>query len=469
MRQNTFVKLLIILVLLAISVYIVIPVPKPDFVKSLVFWQEARGRDLQIKQGLDLKGGLQVLLASNLPGGVEPTAEQMESARRIIEDRVNGLGVSEPIIQLQGEDRILIELPGVTDRNLAIDLIKQTGQLEFVDAGFNPLPDGTPISTTYSLYGGLLFPQTSPTGKPISETLNAQATGRVYDTAFTGEILQSATPGLDNLGRHIVSFAIKPQFQGDFQRYTSEKLNQAMCIVLDQRVISCPTIRAVLSADGTISGSFTRESATNLALVLSYGSLPVPLTIETTRDIGATLGADSIRRSLIAGVIALIAMVAFMIARYRLPGALSAASLVFFMMASLALFVLIPVTLTLPGIAGFLLSVAAAVDANVLIFERFREELRGGRTMRGAVEAAFQRAWPSIRDANISTLITCAILFVFGNTFGASAVRGFAITLSLGILVSLFSAMFVTRTLMRLTFSEQAETIEARRTALLGV
>jgi preprotein translocase subunit SecD len=469
MRQNTFVKLLIILVLLAISVYIVIPVPKPDFVKSLVFWQEARGRDLQIKQGLDLKGGLQVLLASNLPGGVQPTAEQMESARRIIEDRVNGLGVSEPIIQLQGEDRILIELPGVTDRNLAIDLIKQTGQLEFVDAGFTPLPDGTPISTTYSLYGGLLFPQTSPTGKPISETLNAQATGRVYDTAFTGEILQSATPGLDNLGRHIVSFAIKPQFQGDFQRYTSEKLNQAMCIVLDQRVISCPTIRAVLSADGTISGSFTRESATNLALVLSYGSLPVPLTIETTRDIGATLGADSIRRSLIAGVIALIAMVAFMIARYRLPGALSAASLVFFMMASLALFVLIPVTLTLPGIAGFLLSVAAAVDANVLIFERFREELRGGRTMRGAVEAAFQRAWPSIRDANISTLITCAILFVFGNTFGASAVRGFAITLSLGILVSLFSAMFVTRTLMRLTFSEQAETIEARRTALLGV
>lgn len=242
-----------------------------------------------------------------------------------------------------------------------------------------------------------------------------------------------------------------------------------MCIVLDQRVISCPTIRAVLSADGTISGNFTREGANNLALVLSYGSLPVPLTIETTRDIGATLGADSIRRSLVAGAIALIAMIAFMIARYRLPGLLSAVTLVFFMLVSLALFVLIPVTLTLPGIAGFLLSVAAAVDANVLIFERFREELRGGRTMRAAVEAAFQRAWPSIRDSNISTLITCAILFVFGNTFGASAVRGFAITLSLGIFVSLFSSMFVTRTLMRITFSEQAETIEARRAALLGV
>lgn len=469
MRQNTFIRLLIILALLAISAYLVLPVPKPDFVKNLVFWQEARGRDLQVKQGLDLKGGLQVLLASDLPGGAQPTPEQMESARRIIEDRVNGLGVAEPIIQQQGEDRILVELPGVTDRNLAIDLIKQTGQLEFVDAGFTPLLDGTPISTTYSLYGGLLFPETLPTGKPISETLNAQAGTQVYDTAFTGEILQSATPGLDNLGRHIVNFTIKPQFQEDFRRYTSEKLNQAMCIVLDQRVISCPTIRAVLSADGTISGSFTRESANNLALVLSYGSLPVPLTIETTRDIGATLGADSIRRSLVAGAIALIAMIAFMITRYRLPGVLSAMALVFFMLTSLALFVLIPVTLTLPGIAGFLLSVAAAVDANVLIFERFREELRGGRTMRAAVEAAFQRAWPSIRDANISTLITCAILFVFGNTFGASAVRGFAITLSLGILVSLFSAMFVTRTLMRMTFSEQAETIEARRAVLLGV
>jgi len=469
MRQNTFLRLLIILALLAISVYIAVPAPKPDFVKGLVFWQEARGRDLQIKQGLDLKGGLQVLLASNLPGGAQPTAEQMESARRIIEDRVNGLGVSEPIIQLQGEDRILIELPGVTDRNLAIDLIKQTGQLEFVDGGFSPPLDGTPISTTYSLYGGLIFPQTSPTGRPIDEALDGQAGRRVYKTAFTGEILQSATPALDNLGRNVVNFTIKPQFQSDFQRYTGDKINQAMCIVLDQRVISCPFIRGVLSAEGTISGAFTREGANSLALVLSYGALPVPLTIETTRDIGATLGADSIRRSLIAGGIALVAMIAFMIMRYRLPGALSAASLAFFMMASLALFVLIPVTLTLPGIAGFLLSVAAAVDANVLIFERFREELRAGRTMRGAVEAAFQRAWPSIRDANISTLITCAILFVFGNTFGASAVRGFAITLSLGILVSLFSAMFVTRTLMRLTFSEQAETIEARRTALLGV
>lgn len=469
MRQQTFIRLLIIIGLMVISAYIAFPAPKPDFVKNLVFWQEARGRDLQIKQGLDLKGGLQVLLATDLPNNAPPTAEQLESARRIIEDRVGGLGVVEPIIQLQGEDRILIELPGVTDRNLAIDLIKQTGQLEFVDAGFQPLPDGTPISTTYSLYGGLIYSQTVPGGQPISETLNIQASVQVFDTAFTGEILQSATPALDNIGRHVVNFTIKPQYQGDFERYTSQKLNQAMCIVLDRRVISCPVIRGVLSAEGTISGNFTRESANNLALVLSYGSLPVPLKIETTRDIGATLGADSIRRSLIAGAIALVAMLAFMITRYRLPGVLSAVSLVFFILASLALFVLIPVTLTLPGIAGFLLSVAAAVDANVLIFERFREELRGGRTIRGAVEAAFQRAWPSIRDSNISTLITCAILFVFGNTFGASAVRGFAITLALGIFVSLFSSMFVTRTLMRLTFSERPETIEARRAAWVGV
>ena len=204
---------------------------------------------------------------------------------------------------------------------------------------------------------------------------------------------------------------------------------------------------------------------------MSYGSLPVPLKLETTRDIGATLGADSIRRSLIAGAIALVAMAIFMVLYYRLPGVLSVVSLLFFTLFSLAIFVLLPVTLTLPGIAGFVLSIATAVDANILIFERFKEELRGGRTLRGAVEAAFSRAWPSIRDSNISTLLVCFILFFFGNTFGASAVKGFAITLIIGILVSLFSAMFVTRTLMRLTFSgaeQTEEAVEARR-ALLGV
>ncbi len=466
MRQNTLIRLILVIALIAMSVYIVIPVPKPDPIKSLVFWQEPRSRDLQIKQGLDLKGGLQVLLASDLPGGVTPTEAQMESAKRIIEDRVNGLGVSEPIVQLQADNRILVELPGVTDRQLAIDLIKQTGQLEFVDGGFNPPAEGTVISTTYGAFGSMLFPQTSPNAKPITAT---EQTPSVWPTAFTGEVLASADAQLDNVGRHIVQFAVRAQDQEVFRQFTSSRQQQALCIVLDRTVLSCPRIQAVLSDSGSITGNFTLEGARQLALILSYGSLPVPLKLETTRDVGATLGADSIRQSLIAGVIALIALMTFMIIYYRLPGLLSVVSLIFFTVATLAIFVLLPVTLTLPGIAGFILSIATAVDANILVFERFKEELRGGRTLRGGVEAAFQRAWPSIRDSNMSTLLVCAILFIFGNTFGASAVKGFAITLALGILVSLFAAMFVTRTMMRLVFSESTtEAIEERR-ALLGV
>lgn len=469
MQRNNLIRLLIVIALIAVSVFLVIPVAKPDAIKDLAFWQDPRGRDLQIKQGLDLKGGLQVLLASNLPGGAAPTPEQMESARRIIEDRVNGLGVAEPIVQQQGTDRILVELPGVSDRNLALDLIKQTGQLEFVDAGFNPLPAGTPISTTFSLYGGLQFPSTVATGKPISEALNAAAGVPVLPTAFTGEVLQSATPGLDQFNRNIVQFAVRPQFQRDFGAYTSSRIGQAMCIVLDQQVVSCPTIQAALPDGGMITGDFTRDAANSLALVLSYGSLPVPLTLETTRDIGATLGADSVRASLIAGVIAFLALSVFLVLYYRLLGLLAVGSLLFFTMASLAVFILLPVTLTLPGIAGFVLSIASAVDANILVFERFKEEVRGGRTLRASVETAFQRAWPSIRDSNLSTLITCVILFLFGNTFGASAVKGFAITLAIGLLISLFSAMFVTRTLMRVAFADRTTVSAESRRAMLGV
>jgi preprotein translocase subunit SecD len=291
----------------------------------------------------------------------------------------------------------------------------------------------------------------------------------VYQTAFTGEIIQTARSGLSSIGQWIVNFTIRPAAQSAFGEFTSSRLNQTMCIVLDHRVLSCPYIRARLTDGGQISGSFTQEGANNLELTLNYGSLPIPLKIETTRDIGATLGADSIRRSVVAGVIGLAVLLMFLMLYYRVPGIVAALSLVFFTLASLALFVLIPVTLTLPGIAGFVLSIATAADANILVLERFKEELRSGRTIRAAVEAAFQRAWPSIRDSNVSTLITCLILLLFGNTFGASAVRGFAINLMLGIVLSMFSAMFVTRTFMRTAFSSQPSEATEQRKALLGV
>jgi protein-export membrane protein SecD len=469
MRERNLLSLVVVIVIAVFAAIIVAPFQKPAFLLNLAFWQDARARDLQIKQGLDLKGGLQVLLAPDVSEGNTVVTGTLESARTIIENRVNGAGVAEASVQLQGSDRILVELPGVTDRQLAIDLIKRKGQLEFVDGGTNPPAQGTIISTTYSTQQRLLYPQTAAVGKAIlTGTQALTSTGTVYNTSFTGEILQSNSRAAAQSGQIVVSFAIKPDAQQYFKEYTSAHIGQALCIVLDSEVLSCPAIRAVLSDGGQISGGFTTEEARNLAITLNYGSLPIPMKIETVRDVGATLGTDSVRRSIIAGVIGLSVLIIFMLAYYRLPGLLSGFSLIFFAIVTLAIFVLLPVTLTLPGIAGFLISVASAVDANILVFERFKEELRGGRTLRGAVEAAFQRAWPSIRDSNLSTLITCLILFIFGNTFGASAVKGFAITLALGILVSLFAAMFVTRTLMRVVFSQAAESLQDNK-ALLGV
>jgi preprotein translocase subunit SecD len=393
----------------------------------------------------------------------------METARRIIENRVNGLGLSEPIVQSQGTDRILVELPGVTNRETAIDLIKSTGQLEFVDAGLSPPSEGSLISTTFQLGRAVMYPQTAQGSNPISSTAQVAATSKVWQTAFTGEIIATARTGLSTLGQYVVDFTIQPSAQGAFGEFTASRINQAMCIVLDHRVLSCPYIRNQLRDGGQISGQFTQEGATNLELTLNYGSLPVALNIETTRDIGATLGAESIRRSVIAGVIGLVILLIFLILYYRLPGVIAALALIFFTLSSLAVFVLWPITLTLPGIAGFVLSIATAADANILVLERFKEELRAGRTVRAAVEAAFQRAWPSIRDSNLSTLITCVILLFFGNTFGASAVRGFAINLMLGIAISMFTTMFATRTFMRLAFSTQSNEATEQRKAILGV
>ena len=467
MRERNLITLVVIIAIALFAVFVILPIPKPDFFKSLVFWQDPRARDLQIKQGLDLKGGLQVLLAANVESGQLITGS-LESARSIIENRVNGLGVLEATVQQQGADRILVELPGITDRQMAIDLIRRTGQLEFVDGTSNPPQPGQGISTTFGLYQGMLFPQTAQLGRPITATAPLSPEVALYRTAFTGEILESDARPDATTGQIAVLFRIKPGAQAAFREFTSSRVGQPLCIVLDSQVISCPVIRDVLTEGGSISGNFTIDEARQLAVTLNYGSLPVPLRIETVRDVGATLGTESVRRSLIAGLIGMAVLIIFLILYYRLLGVIAAFSLIFFAATSLAIFVLIPVTLTLPGIVGFLSSIASAVDANVLVFERFKEEVRSGRTIRGAVDTAYQRAWSSIRDSNTSTLIICAILFIFGNTFGASAVKGFAVTLSIGILVSLFTAMVVTRTLLRLTLYGRSEAFENRK-ALLGV
>lgn len=467
MRQGNLVRLAFIIVIALLSAYIVAPITKPDAIKSIAFWQDPRARDLQLKQGLDLKGGLQILLGAALPDGIVPTEAQMDTAKRIIEQRVGGLGVAEPLVQLQGSpvlDKILVELPGVADRAIAIDLLKQTGQLEFAEGDDTGRQlDGTTVTTTFGLDRSLLYPETSIGAKALS----GDPTPGVLQTAFTGEILLDATPALDNVGRYVVSFRIKPAYASLFQTFTGSRIGRPLCIILDKQIRTCPTIQGALRDSGQITGQFDQAAAQQLSLVLNYGSLPVPMKLETTRDVGATLGAESVRRSVIAFAVALIALCVFMALYYRLPGLLAVAALLFFTVTSLALFVLFPVVLTLPGITGFVLSVATAVDANVLTFERFKEELRAGRTLRSAVETSFVRAWSSIRDSNIAALITCAVLYITSASFGASSVQGFAITLALGILMSLFSAVFVTRTLMRLAFNDKpADYVETHHAAL---
>jgi preprotein translocase subunit SecD len=266
---------------------------------------------------------------------------------------------------------------------------------------------------------------------------------------MTGAGLQTAAVGQDQLGRYVISFTLEDDASDIFAEYTTTHRGQYLGIVLDKVVISAPVINEpITGGEGSISGNFTQESAQTLVLQLRSGSLPIPIKVVETRTVGATLGEESVRKSVLAGLIGLGVVILFMAIYYRLPGVIADLALICYAIFSLMIFKMFGIVLTLPGIAGFILSVGMAVDANVLIFERLKEELRSGRNLQQAIDIAWSRAWPSIRDSNTSTLITCLILFWFGSTFGASMVKGFAVTLALGVGVSLFTAIIVTRTFL---------------------
>ncbi len=416
-------------------------------------------RDITVREGLDLQGGLQVLLEADLPADAAVDAQAMEATVGIVENRVNGLGVAEPLVQRSGERRIVVELPGLANTDQALALLKQTGLLEFVDTGSTVIPEGTVIETDYTAGAATSSSPTataaptagdSPTPPAASPTSEASPTAAapIFHTVMTGADLTSATVQTQSAGI-VVAFTLSDSGSRVFAEYTSANVGKILAIVLDKAVISSPRINsAITGGSGVIEGKFTVEEANSLALQLRYGSLPVPLRVAESRAVGPTLGQDSVRKSQIAGIVGLAVVAIFMIAYYRLPGVLAVLALLMYAALTFALFKLIPVTLTLPGIAGFVLSVGVAVDANILIFERMKEELRSGKRLITAVEEGFRRAWPSIRDSNISTLITCVILFWFGSQFGASVVKGFALTLALGVGVSLFTAVTVTRTLL---------------------
>ncbi len=430
--------------------------------------------DHEIRQGLDLQGGLQVVLEADPPAGTKLDSATMSGTRDTVERRVNGLGVSEPLIQTRGSNQIIVELPGLTDVNQAIDVLKTTALLEIIDPNGQYLPQGTFVNTTLGNATdeqmGIATPipstpeaspQASPSGSPSASPAaspiaaavttpeaSATPTGPVYTTIISGRDLEDAFPTTNSLGQVVVGFRLSNSAADKFFEYTSQHIGQPMSIVLDKQVISSPRIDAAISKEGIISGVSGAE-VNDLVVQLQAGALSVPLKVVQSRAVGPTLGQDSIHKSIIAGLVGLGAVALFMILFYRLPGLLSVFGLLIYTAIVFALYKLIPVTLTLAGIAGFVLSIGMAVDANVLIFSRMKEEMRAGRTLKNAIEAGFDHAWPSIRDSNITSMLTSAILYWFGQYTGATLITGFALTLFIGVAVSFITAITVTRTLLR--------------------
>jgi preprotein translocase subunit SecD len=436
MIRNLTNRIVTVVVILALALWIdlsrEIEIPSPTADEPFF------SRSVEPRLGLDLRGGLQVLLEADIPQDQSIDSESMEIARDIVQQRTDALGVNENVIQIAGDRRIVGEFPGLEDTESVLATIQQTGLLEFVDTGDFPPEEGSFLLTDYS-----------PTGEPVELPESGEV---VYHTIMTGAELDSVTVTTDQLGvEYLINFALKSEGTKIFSEHTLANSGKYLTILLDKQVISSPVIRdAITSGQGSISGNFTPESANAFAVQLRYGSLPVPLKIVETRIIGPTLGADSLDKSMQAGLIGMVIVALFMIIYYRLPGIVAVLSILIYAAIAFAVFKWFHFTLTLPGIAGFLLSTGAALDANILIFERLKEELRNGRNLTQAVDQGWTRAWSSIRDSNLSAIITSLILFWFGSTFGATIVKGFSLTLALGVGISLFTAIYVTRTLLAL-------------------
>jgi len=393
-------------------------------------------RPIETKLGLDLSGGLRVEYQAQQVDGKAPSPADMGIIKSIVERRVNGTGVSEPVVVTQGSDRVVVELPGVTDPDSVRQLVGQTGRLDFVPLGSTQVQEG--------------------------QTLDL----KTFPPLFSGDQVQSASLGQTQQGGLTVDFVLKGDGANLFADYTGKHIGEFFAITLDGSVISAPVIKSSIP-NGQVQiesgglGGFPAKEANNLVTILKFGSLPFPIKEISSEQISATLGSQFLNQSLLAGALGILLVIAFMVIYYRAIGLIASFALVYYTLVVVAIFRLIPVTLTLAGIAGFVLSVGMAVDANILIFERMKEELRLGKTLPAAVEAGFNRAWNSILDSNVSSLITATILY----TFGSSVIRGFALVLIIGVLVSMFSAIVVTRSIMRVMVRQPW----AKRSRLYGL
>ncbi len=403
--------LLIVVVFVAAIVASLLPNPKataegcPGFCPNL---------------GLDLVGGLrgeyQVIATDNQA----VTPDILNQTRDIIEARVNATGVAEPNVQTQGGDRITVELPGAADAAEIRSLVGTTGRLDFV---------GVPNQYANSI----------TTGQPLP-------VGMDPTPIFSGDQVSAARPGTTQTGLLAVDLELKEHAAKLFDDYAKAHYGERFAIVLDGKVIEAPTINATsFNGRAQISGGFTTQTMNDLVIKLKFGSLPLEIKEVGFSSLSATLGLGFLAQTVLAGLIGIGFVFAFMLINYRLPGVIACVALLFYVLINFAIFRTIPVTLTLAGIAGFVLSIGMAVDANILIFERSKEELRAGKPLNAAVEAGFNRAWSSIFDSNVSTLMTAFILWYFGS----STVKGFALVLMIGVLTSMFTAVTLSRMMLR--------------------
>mgnify|MGYP000259445528 CR=1 FL=1 len=425
MRSHTL-RVLILVALAVASFQVVFQPVRLDGWRPA--WQPPQPR---LRLGLDLQGGTRIVLEAERRPGVEVTADKVDAAMRVIENRIDALGVAEPLLQRQGQDRIIVEFPGLQDPQRAKELIGRTALLEFVDTDQQSLPRGA---------------EWLPDNRRV-RLPDGQVVSLPKKVVVTGADLRDARAEFDQQSlQWLVRFRFAGEGAKKFEDHTGRSIGEYLTIVLDNRVLSSPVIRARIPGEGVIEGSFTADEARDLAILLRGGALPVPVRPVEERTVGPTLGRDSIDRSLRAGWIAAVAVMLFVTAYYRLPGFLASVSLSLYALLVLALFAGLGATLTLPGIAGLILSLGIAVDGNVIIFEKLKEELRAGKTLRAAIAAGWRRGLVTILDSNVTTLVGAAVLL----WLGTGPIRGFAVTLTLGVLASMFTAIVATRWLVEL-------------------
>jgi preprotein translocase subunit SecD len=424
MKNINQLRLLIILAILTASVFVIMKMP--------------------ITLGLDLQGGTRLVLEAYDSGTIKVTDDSVSGVVAVIRNRIDALGVTEPTIQRKGRTQVIVELPGIKDPDRAIKVIGDTAQLEFVESEWAPGDERVLSQKKIEEFYGK--------GARLDKVKEYRGTEVVSErpiilksTVLTGAELKGAWPGIDGYGNPVVDIEFNSKGAGTFANVTTRNVGKPLSILLDRKIISAPNIREPISGGrAQISGNFTMDEVQDLVVKLKAGALPVPVRIIENRVIGPTLGKDSIDKSKFAGIIGLAFIVFFMISYYRYPGFLADIALVIYCLLTVAVLALLHTTLTLPGIAGFLLSIGMAVDANVIIFERLKEELRAGKTVRLAIETSFKRAFAAILDSNVTTLIAAATLF----WLGTGTIKGFAVTLSVGIVASMFTSLTITRMMM---------------------